>query len=440
MTILDSVTRVRVHGPSGHLDVAVPNDLSVAELVVLLVQEMGESGDRRWLLEDPVAGPLRREATLASCRILDGASLLLRPRASDNETPHVDNVAETMTAARGEPASGGVMRLCASVVCLALPAFGVVLSLTVVRPGEGKLGVLVAWIAAALSASMTRVRSSIERPASVAVFVAISGAASAHVAMSASVTTSAAIFLTSLGVLIAAIAASALLNGSSFARVVGPAAGLAAGFGGLALYGAHQGLAAPAAAAAIVVCALVLHDSASRLALRTSGLARLDDRHNAGAPIARAEVSAALKLARLDVATSSAVSSTAAAIGAGVTAAVGAWGLAFGLCACAVVVLRARLFVHPEHVAAGLLPGLCGAAFCLTRAPSLRENALAAVVLLAVLAVVVPAVAYRWPSNPVSMSRTRVWASIIETTCAVALAPLAIPATGLAHLASELVR
>lgn len=440
MSIRDSVTRVRVHGPSGHLDIAVPDDLSVAELVVLLVQEMGEVGDRRWLLEDPVVGPLRREATLASCRILDGASLLLRPGEPRNEALHVDDIAEAMTAARGQAVPGSVMRSYASVACLALPAIAMALSLSVVRPGEDILGVLVAWVAAALSASMMRVRSGVERPASVVVFVVISFAASADVAMRTSQSAPAVIVVTSLGVLICALGAFVALNGSSIARAVGSAAGLAAGFGGLAWVGVRQGLAAPATAAVIVVLALVLHDRASRLALVTSGLARLDDRHNAGAPITRAEVSAALCLARLDVASVSASSAAVVAIGAGVTATTGSWGLAFGLCACGVVVLRARVFVHPEHVASGLLPGLCGAALCLTRAPALRGNALAAIVLLGVLAVAIPAVAHRWPSSTVSVSRTRVWAGIVEATCAVALAPLAIPATGLAHLVSALVR
>ncbi|WP_168581670.1 EsaB/YukD family protein [Gephyromycinifex aptenodytis] len=444
MTIQESVIRVRVHGPSGQLDVAVPQDLPVADLVVLLVQEMAEPGERRWLLEHPVRGPLRRESTLGQALIPEGASLLLRSYEPAEQDPFVHDIAHAVSSAAisaGTPADGGgsgtaIVR-CAA---LSLPLFTAVLSLSILSRQDRMFGLLLAGVSAALSICLMRGRGKMEQVLSLLVFLAVVAASSVLLATQVCERPLAAAWLVSLGVFVAALVAVVLFNGRSLLlRAVGLAAGLVCALTGAALVGQNEGLSTPATAAALTVAALVLHDRAPRLALCTSGLSRLDDQHSAGTTVTRTQVSRAVHRARLDLAVCALVCSAAVACGAVLAAGQGRWGVAFALCATSVVLLRSRAFVHPEHVAVCLLPGAGGMLACVARTPGVAENALGYLVVLAALAVLLPTMITGRPTDQVSLSRLRVWAGVLEKTCTLALVPLVVPVTGLAQVISHLV-
>ncbi len=121
--------RVTVLAPRTRMDLALPTDLTVAELVPMLCELAGESGPRGragrrapgaggpdyggiahpsiWCLASVAGAELPPGSTLAGLGVLDGDLLRLRPRAEAPPPPvfddPVDAVAEVVPAADGSP-------------------------------------------------------------------------------------------------------------------------------------------------------------------------------------------------------------------------------------------------------------------------------------------------------------------------------------------------
>lgn len=107
--------RVTVLAPRARLDLALPTDLTAAELVPMLCELAGESGPRAgrpappsaWCLAAVAGAEMPPGATLGVLGVLDGDLLRLRPRAEAPPPPvfddPVDAVAEVVPAADGTP-------------------------------------------------------------------------------------------------------------------------------------------------------------------------------------------------------------------------------------------------------------------------------------------------------------------------------------------------
>jgi type VII secretion integral membrane protein EccD len=106
---------VTVLAPRARLDLALPTDLTSAELVPMLCELAGESGPRSgrpappsaWCLAAVAGAEMPPGATLGALGVLDGDLLRLRPRAEAPPPPvfddPVDAVAEVVPAADGTP-------------------------------------------------------------------------------------------------------------------------------------------------------------------------------------------------------------------------------------------------------------------------------------------------------------------------------------------------
>src|SRR3954469_19540984 len=75
--------RLTVLAPRRRVDVALPADVPVAELVPMVLELLGEPGracaPRPWRLSGVVGGPLPVAATLGELGVLDGELLRLGP-------------------------------------------------------------------------------------------------------------------------------------------------------------------------------------------------------------------------------------------------------------------------------------------------------------------------------------------------------------------------
>ncbi|HEY1974530.1 MAG TPA: type VII secretion integral membrane protein EccD [Pseudonocardia sp.] len=109
--------RVTVLAPRSRMDLALPVDLTVAELVPMLLELAGEVGPRwagaggAWCLASVAGAELPAGATLAGLGVLDGDLLRLRGRADAPPPPvfddPVDAVAEAVRSPDGEPSAWG---------------------------------------------------------------------------------------------------------------------------------------------------------------------------------------------------------------------------------------------------------------------------------------------------------------------------------------------
>lgn len=111
--------RVTVLAPRARLDLALPTDLTVAELVPMLCELAGESGPRArrpaspsaWCLAAVAGADMPPGATLAALGVLDGDLLRLRRRSEAPPPPvfddPVDAVAEVVPAVDGDPGPWG---------------------------------------------------------------------------------------------------------------------------------------------------------------------------------------------------------------------------------------------------------------------------------------------------------------------------------------------
>ncbi|MEU3513573.1 EsaB/YukD family protein, partial [Streptomyces longwoodensis] len=100
--------RLTVRAPSVSVDLAVPADVPVADLLPTLLRYVGEEGEESgldhagWVLQRLGDGPLDEETTLARSGLVDGDVLYLRPHTEALPEARLDDLVDGMaeTAAR----------------------------------------------------------------------------------------------------------------------------------------------------------------------------------------------------------------------------------------------------------------------------------------------------------------------------------------------------
>ncbi|MGB8940405.1 MAG: type VII secretion integral membrane protein EccD, partial [Streptomyces sp.] len=100
--------RLTVRAPSVSVDLAVPADVPVADLLPTLLRYVGEEAEEAgldhagWVLQRLGDAPLDEEATLARAGLSDGAVLYLRPHTEALPEARLDDLVDGMadTASR----------------------------------------------------------------------------------------------------------------------------------------------------------------------------------------------------------------------------------------------------------------------------------------------------------------------------------------------------
>src|SRR4051812_14901674 len=102
--------RLTVLAPRARVDVALPADVPVAELVPMVLELVGEPefGLRPlpWRLTGAAGGPLPPEATLAELGVLDGELLRIAPDGPAPAPPDFDDPVDALAATTTSAASG----------------------------------------------------------------------------------------------------------------------------------------------------------------------------------------------------------------------------------------------------------------------------------------------------------------------------------------------
>ena len=476
--------RVTVLAPRLRMDLALPTDLTIAELVPMLTDLAGETANTlshgrvadsarglddtvvpsAWCLA-PVAGaPLPPAATLGVLGVLDGDLLRLRRRA-DTPTPPVfddpvDAVADVLAMAEEQPAAAShestgarpalVLRpwngRCRRVAGLTIAAVAVLLAAALLAAGRGlghaanpvtaaiaglvAIAALVGGQRAAQSDTTvgTLLTTSAVPFASIAGFAGLPGWPGAgHLLLATALAaTTSAVGLTTLG------AETPVLVAVLSAAVVGALSALFATFGVGGPAG-PAGLAASAAAAAIGLLPLLPRVSA-RLAGLPPPVVPVTPEDLLAAeeqwPLdAAADVRYRARLAHAYLAGLVIAAIAVASVGAvwAATSSVGPAGRVFAGVVIAVLMLRSRAYVTAVTSAAPLVGGLLAATALAVRlavATPSRWMQVAAVGLSASGAVAVTLVwsGRRHPASPV----LRKAVDVIEVTLIVAVFPLAL--------------
>ena len=359
----DRWCRAGVLTPRGRVDLALPADVPVAELVPMVLELIGEPSrpDGRgaapvpqpWRLCGPAGGPLPPEATLDGLGVLDGELLHLGPRASSVPAPVFDDSADALAAAVRDGGSAGPWRagpVAAPAVVTAAAAL-----LATVRESSVPLVVaaaVVAVVGAGVALLHARRETLDSTSAGSAALCAIGPAAAAGVLMLPGPLGAGQLLLGAIGAGLAATLGLAVL------RRVAPAL-LGRGRRRPALVVAavvRLGTAAPvgAVAAGLAAVALAAGPVLPRVALRIAGMPApvvptdLEEIARADTAVLPApELARRADLARGLFAAVSAGAALLAGGGAVVAAADGGWaGATLAAVTVAVLLLRARAFAE----------------------------------------------------------------------------------------------
>jgi type VII secretion integral membrane protein EccD len=414
------------------VDLAVPDDISVAELIRQATAG-GEAGyDARWALSHPARGLLKREATLRDAGILDGEQLHLVPEFDGHPHPYVGDVAEETaadTAARagGQDASvhwlavagAAAVAVCASVAAAAR------------YPALPALETSAAVTALLLVVSFAARPGSASRPEVVFACVTPVPAAAAGWAAATAVGAPAG---AALAAGLAAAAAAAEAAGRA-ARPTQPALRTAAVAGSLAagLLAVIQvidslGVSGGGAAAVGVCLAFGALGVAPRLAVEAGGLGRLaDGRARSGRAVRRAQLRASAGRTRWLL--------FALLAGLGAPVAMLAWPLAragaaggyLAVASAAALLLRARYFRHPVHMLAVAVPGVATLLITMVVETFTEAGDAVAAATTWVMIASVGVVAFVAPRlGEVGQARLRVWLGRAETVSVLALVPITV--------------
>ncbi|MFC5951065.1 type VII secretion integral membrane protein EccD [Pseudonocardia lutea] len=412
---MDAYRRVTVLAPACRLDVALPADLAIAELVPMVRELLGEPrpgagrGPAPWRLDGAAGAPLPPGATLAQLGIHDGELLRIGPAVAPPPAPRFDDLPEALAAAVEAAAAGDDDRALplavlgavtgASVLLGALRGSGLLVVAAGVVGGLGAVaGALVLSARARSTAAATGPRGwtglvpalCALPPAAAVGWLLAPGSPTAATLGAALLLTLAAAAAQAVVRVLAPLLTAVLLVGSTTALAC---AVLLLTGGTAATAGAACALAAVLAAPALagVLAAPLL----PRVALRFAGLSAADAAEPPGRPADGASRPAGqADLARRHLA--GLVLGTAAVTAGGAVLAAtvpSRWGPLLAVALCAVLLLRARGFAEPLPVRALRLAGLlggCGAAVAGTLAAPAAVRLLAALAtlgaLLAVLA------------------------------------------------------
>ncbi|MGQ0572997.1 MAG: type VII secretion integral membrane protein EccD [Pseudonocardia sp.] len=450
--------RVSLLTPRTRVDVALPADVPLAELVPLVLELIGEP--RRphapvaWRFSGATGGPLPAGVTLAALRVPDGELLRLAPHAPPPVAPVFDDPMDAVAASAGGGRGTGGPRLRAGVaLSAALLAAGLVTWAP--GPAVGTVATVLAVLVAATGAGICLGR------AAAAARIAIGGASPASgpgAGFAAAVAALCAVPLAAAAgwaavpgppgagqLLVAAAAAGcAAAAGQILVRVIAPvlvAAVVAAiALVGIALLRLWLGASPTALAAGAATLALAVGPLLPRLALRLAGLPEPsvptdadelvhDDRLDRLPP---AELADRTDLARGFLA--GLVTGTATVVGVAAVPVATAGGWAGPVLAGTLLVatgLRSRGFADTAPARATLVAALAGAAgVCVLLAAS-GGSVVRLAVAGVVGAVALAAVSLVGRTEPVASPVSRRAVDLLEGLLVAAAVPLALHVMGI---------
>ncbi len=344
-------SRLTVLAPRHAVDVALPADIPVADLVPMVLELVGEPDPHSawrpepWRLTGAAGGPLPAGATLAELGVLDGELLRIGRAAPPPAAPVFDDPVDAVAATAGAARAGDRRFGCAAVLLVVLAAAGL---LATAGPGSVPAALVAGF---ATIAALACASSAAHDPASGTARTAASGA----VALAAATGWTVVPGPPAVGPALAAVAAAGAVAAVAqvLLRVVEPA--LVAGvvlavLAAAALVGVRCGLAVSAAAAAAAAAAVVAGPLLPRFAIRLAGLPRpvvpadgSELAHADAGAIQPDELGERADLARGYLAGSAAACAVTAAAGAVLAATAGGWaGPAFAGVTVVVLGLRSR--------------------------------------------------------------------------------------------------
>ncbi|BBN49891.1 ESX-4 secretion system protein eccD4 [Mycobacterium avium subsp. hominissuis] len=273
--------RVSVHWETQAVDVSLPAEIAVAELIPSLVDMLGagDGGAGRYRLSAPGAAALDPSTTLAHNHIGDGAILVLSRIDVPLPAPRYRDIADTVSAALDATARPdvAVRRVAGATAAASFVATGGLLlvrntfSASVVRDSGGTLAVLVSTTLLALGAAAVAHRGYRDRGAALALgaiatpfaglagFVAVPGVPSlSHVLLAAAAAALAAVSAIGLS----GCCGAGLLALACWCLILATAA----------LAGVLSGAPLPAVASAAGLVSLCLLGMAARASLALAGL------------------------------------------------------------------------------------------------------------------------------------------------------------------------
>jgi type VII secretion integral membrane protein EccD len=271
--------RVTVLAPRGRVDVALPADVPVAEVVPMVLELVGEPmfGVRPmpWQLTGAAGAPLPPGASLAELGVPDGELLRLAPDAPPPPPPVFDDPVDALAAGAGGPDAhdrrfaGGAVLLVAAAGA-ALLAGG--------SPDTAALRTVVATLAAGAAVALAA-RSARQEPAThtllagrTAALAAVPFAAAAGWAALPGSSIAAQLLLATAAAGTAAAAAQIALRVVAPALVAAVVAAVPVGLGAVVVL--RFGSPPTSVAAAVGALAVVVGPLLPRIALRLSGLPR----------------------------------------------------------------------------------------------------------------------------------------------------------------------
>ncbi|GAA3245657.1 hypothetical protein GCM10017691_52940 [Pseudonocardia petroleophila] len=158
-------TRLTVLAPRTRVDVALPADVPLGELVPMVLELVGEPGPGHrplpWRLTGATGGPLHPAATLDELGVLDGELLRIGPDAVPPPAPVFDDPVDALAAGVGRPA--GPAGLPAGPVVTVLLACSAAAVLAGAPAGPWAVGAALVGGAAAVAA-LARAAAVLRRP------------------------------------------------------------------------------------------------------------------------------------------------------------------------------------------------------------------------------------------------------------------------------------
>ncbi|MFC7617901.1 type VII secretion integral membrane protein EccD [Actinokineospora soli] len=374
-------SRVTVVAPRTRIDVALPADVAVADLLPMLLEmakEVTPDGGARhggWCLAKLGDSPLDPSRTLGSLGIVDGDMLQLRKRAENPPPPLYDDVVDAIAESAPDsyrPWTKDTARRIGHIAgALALVAGAYAVFMGGPMGGGGNLGpAITAGVAAIVFVALGAVIARGYQERTTGVLIAASGAlpmafvSGLYIVPGA--TGRASLLLASALVLIVA-SASIMLIGAGVTTFV--AAGSAAGLGviafGVATLVDHPaaGIAAGAVAVALAALSLLprLTIQLARLPLPNVPGSAEDLKEDTGFPDYRS-IERRAGLAHEYMTGMIIGCGAVTAIGAVIAAsAPGAWGITLGIVATLVLLLRARTYANGSQAIALLATGMVAA-------------------------------------------------------------------------------
>jgi type VII secretion integral membrane protein EccD len=426
------------------VDVALPSDVPVAELVPMVLELVGEPGTpwrpEPWRLSGAAGGPLPAAATLGQLGVLDGELLRIAREAPPPAAPVFDDPVDALAAGSGGGQAGHRGFAAGAVPAVVAGAAGVLAGAGPGAPGAAVLACLATVAALGIVAATVRGLTEADDAALLTARVAALAAVPLAAAAGWTATPNAA------GPALVAIAAAgtAAAIAQVMLRVIAPAlvgGVVAAVLGVAALVGVRFGLSAEAAAAAAAAVAVVAGPLLPRAAIRLAGLPRPvvpadgDDLADADSDAqAPDELAERADLARGYLAGLAGACSATAAAGAVLAATDEGWaGPVFAAVTVVVLGLRARGYadIGPARatLVSAIVAGLALAAIAAPYGDALRLAAAAALLLVAGTAL-----ATLGRPGPLGSPVLRRAVDLVEGLLVAATVPLALGAMDLYRL------